>query len=139
MIWVGDNIDQILNKLIKYAVARSLVEGLIAVFPTAGEDLSNALLSVAGTGVGAISEFANMLIPLGGTLYDNFQGLANDLRAGTITMEDVPSAIASIVDSSAMNVEELDRLRVIAGLEGHRLPSTSGRTGKRSISWTSVH
>lgn len=107
------------------AVARSLVEGLIAVFPTAGEDLSNALLSVAGTGVGAISEFANMLIPLGGTLYDNFQGLANDLRAGTITMEDVPSAIASIVDSSAMNVEELDRLRVIAGLEGHQMQSVA--------------
>ena len=106
-------------------VARSLVEGLIAVFPTAGEDLGNALLSVAGTGVGAISEFANMLIPLGGTLYDNFQGLANDLRAGTLTMEDVPSAIASIVDSSAMNVQELDRLRVIAGLEGHQMQSVA--------------
>ena len=103
------------------AVARSVVEGLVAVFPTAGRDLGDALLTVAGSGVGAISDFANMLIPLGGTLYSSFQTLAGDLRSGSITMEEVPKAIQGIVDSSSMNVAQLDQLRVIAGLEGHAM------------------
>ena len=102
-------------------VARSLVDGLIAVFPSQGEELSNALLSVAGTGVGAITQFANMLGPLGGQFYTEFQNLASGLRSGTISMEDVPKAIQGIVEASANNVDNLENLSVIAGLEGHAM------------------
>ena len=101
------------------SVARSLVDGLIAVFPAQGEELSSALLTVAGTGVGAITQFANMLAPLGGDFYTEFQNLASSLRSGTITMDDVPKAIQGIVDASADNVDNLENLAVIAGLEGH--------------------
>ena len=100
-------------------IARSLVDGLIAVFPAQGEELSSALLTVAGTGVGAITQFANMLGPLGGDFYTEFQNLASSLRSGTITMDDVPKAIQGIVEASANNVDNLENLAVIAGLEGH--------------------
>ena len=102
-------------------VAKSLVDGLIAVFPQQGEELGSALLTVAGTGVGAITQFANMLGPLGGDFYTEFQNLASSLRRGTITMDDVPKAIQGIVEASANNVDNLDNLAVIAGLEGHAM------------------
>jgi len=101
------------------AVAKNLVEGLIAVFPQSGEDLGNALLSVAGTGVGAISDFANMLIPLGGSISTEFQGLARRLRDGSIGIDEVPQAIQGIVNAASLNQDQLEQLSVIAGLEGH--------------------
>ena len=100
------------------AVGRSLVEGLIAVFPESGEEFGTALLSTAGTGIGAISEFARSLIPLGGDLYDSFQSVAGQLQSGSLTLEQVPMALQELVNAASMNSDELDRLRVISGLEG---------------------
>lgn len=103
------------------AVGKSLVDGLIAIFPEQGGELGNALLSVAGTGVGAITQFANMLAPLGGEFYTEFQNLASGLRSGTIGMEDVESSLMGIVTASANNVDNLEQLSIISGLEGHAM------------------
>ena len=100
------------------SVAKSLVEGLIAVFPQSGEEIGNALLTVAGTGVGAISEFANMLIPLGGSINQEFLKLSTDLRNGAISIDQVPQALQGMVEAANLNADDLQQLSVISGLGG---------------------
>lgn len=106
-------------------VAKDLVAGLVAVFPESGEALGDALLTVSGTGVSAISDFANMLIPLGGNLNSAFQNLASDLRSGSLGVEDVPNAIQDLVDAADLNKDQLEQLSVIAGLQGHPMQETA--------------
>ena len=106
-------------------VAKDLVAGLVAVFPESGEALGDALLTVSGTGVSAISDFANMLIPLGGNLNGAFQDLARDLRSGSLGVEDVPNAIQDLVNAADLNKEQLEQLSVIAGLQGHPMQETA--------------
>lgn len=107
------------------AVAKDLVAGLIAVFPESGEAIGDALLTVSGTGVSAISEFANMLIPLGGNINNEFQTLAKRLRNNSIAQEDIPNAIQGIVEAANLNKDQLEQLSVIAGLQGHPMQETA--------------
>jgi len=80
--------------------AEFLTSGLISSLGSAGADVSNALLKISATGVGAIDEFVNQLNPLAPEAARAIKDVSMQLRNGQITTtRQSNEAVLSILDA----------------------------------------
>lgn len=100
--------------------AEMLATGLFGSLGEAGQQVANGLLTISATGVGAIDDFVNELVPLAPGVARVVEDVAKGLRSGRIDQSNANQAVLRITEAFAnvdpSTVNEL--IPIIAGLGG---------------------
>lgn len=100
--------------------AEMLATGLFGSLGEAGQQVANGLLTISATGVGAIDDFVNELVPLAPGVARVVEDVAKGLRSGRIDQSNANQAVLRITEAFAnVDAQTINQLiPIIAGLGG---------------------
>jgi hypothetical protein len=100
--------------------AEMLATGLFGSLGDAGQQVANGLLTISATGVGAIDDFVNELVPLAPGVARVVEDVAKGLRSGRIDQSNANQAVLRITEAFAnVDPSTINQLiPIISGLGG---------------------
>lgn len=100
--------------------AEMLATGLFGSLGEAGQQVANGLLTISATGVGAIDDFVNELVPLAPGVARVVEDVAKGLRSGRIDQSNANQAVLRITEAfSNVDPQTINQLvPIISGLGG---------------------
>jgi len=100
--------------------AEMLATGLFGSLGEAGQQVANGLLTISATGVGAIDDFVNELVPLAPGVARVVEDVAKGLRSGRIDQSNANQAVLRITEAFAnVDPSTINQLiPIISGLGG---------------------